>query len=132
MGRYFYVFNYLAKIPEQYCLLDNEETINPIIRKVVDLMHENINKPLDNRKCSKLVGLGINEFYELFKKEMHLTPLQYMLMLRLEHASILLRHSQSSIDKIAENCGFADRYHFSKAFKNHFGIPPVEFRKKHN
>ncbi len=125
------LFNYLAKIPEKYCLLDSEENINPIIRKAVDLMHENINVPFDNRQCSRLVGLGINEFYALFKQEMHLTPRQYMLMLRLEHSSILLRHSQSSIDKIAENCGFADRYHFSKAFKTHFGIPPVEFRKKH-
>lgn len=125
------IFSYLAKIPVEYCLAETEDTINPIIRKVIDLMHENINVPIDNFYLSRQAGLGINEFYNLFKQEMHITPRQYMLRLRLEHSSTLLRYSKQSIEKIAQNCGFADRYHFSKAFRSYFGFPPVEFRKIH-
>ena len=125
------LFSYLSKIPPQYCLSDTEETIDPRIRKVVNLMYEHIDAPVDNRRFCRLAGLGINEFYELFKKEMHRTPRQYLVMLRMEHASVLLRHSLSSIEEIAENCGYADRYHFSKAFRAYFGLPPAEFRRRH-
>ena len=131
LGVYAILFSYLSKIPQHYCLADSEETIDPRIRKVVNLMYEHINAPADNRRFCRLAGLGINEFYDLFKKEMHRTPRQYLVMLRMEHASVLLRHSQSSIEEIAENCGYADRYHFSKAFRSYFGLPPAEFRRRH-
>ena len=128
---YEFIFSYLDKIPAQCYLSESEQTINPAIRKVIDLMHENINSPVDNHYLSRQAKLGINEFYNLFKKEMHITPLQYMLRLRLEYSSTLLRYTKLTIDKIAENCGFADRYHFSKAFCNYFGLPPVKFRNIH-
>jgi transcriptional regulator GlxA family with amidase domain len=44
----------------------------------------------------------------------------------------LLRHGKLSIDEIAGKCGFADRYHFSKSFRKYFGLPPAEFRMRHN
>ena len=131
LGIYSVLFSYLSKIPQQYCLADTEETIDPRIRKVVNLMYEHISASADNRRFFRLAGLGINEFYNLFKKEMHRTPRQYLVMLRMEHASVLLRRSQSSIEEIAENCGYADRYHFSKAFRSYFGLPPAEFRSRH-
>jgi len=131
LGIYALLFGFLAKVPPALCLQGTEESIDPRIRKVVNLMYEHINHPIDNHRFCRQAGLGINEFYDLFKKEMHRTPRQYLVMLRMEHASVLLRNSQHSIEEIAENCGYADRYHFSKAFRSYFGLPPAEFRKRH-
>lgn len=121
----------LQQIPEAAFLSDKGEGIDPRIRKVVDQMNRHISTPVANFELCTLADMGKNEFYKLFKKEMHLSPRQYLLMLRMSHASQLLRHSRLSIDTIAGRCGFADRYHFSKAFRKEFGIPPGEYRKKH-
>jgi AraC-like DNA-binding protein len=120
----------LEQIPENF-LPEKQKGIPPAIRKVVELMNRRIGIPTANAELCLLADMGKNEFYKLFKKEMHLSPRQYLLALRMSHASRLLRHSRSSIDEIAAGCGFADRYHFSKAFRKEFGIPPAEYRKKH-
>ena len=121
----------LKQIPEELFLDDESEGMDQRIRKAVDLMYRHIGTPVANFELCKLVDMGKNEFYKLFKQEMHLSPRQYLLMLRMIHASSLLRHTALPIDDIAKQCGFADRYHFSKAFRKNFGIPPAEYRKKH-
>ena len=121
----------LAAIPAENILPSGAETTDPRIREVVDLMWRNISSPLDNKKLARKAGMGINSFYTLFKKEMNRTPGEYLLMLKMEQASVELLRSDTPIDQIAENCGYADRYHFSKAFRNYFGIAPGEFRKRH-
>ena len=45
-------------------------------------------------------------------------------------AFIMLGDPELPINVIAVKTGFADRYHFSKAFKAFFGISPAAMRKK--
>ena len=47
----------------------------------------------------------------------------------MEKAVQLLLHEGFSIKETADMLGFADRYHFSKAFKHYFGISPAQFVK---
>ena len=122
----------LAAIPAENILPSGAETTDPRIREVVDLMWRNISSPVDNKKLARKAGMGINAFYSLFTKEMNRTPGEYMLMLKMEQASVELLQSDTPIDQIAENCGYADRYHFSKAFRNYFGTAPGAFRKRHS
>jgi AraC-like DNA-binding protein len=53
---------------------------------------------------------------------------RHMRILRLERASGLLRMSTIRISEIAEQCGFASVFSFSRAFKHHFGVAPTDFR----
>ena len=63
------------------------------------------------------------------------TPKQYVMRKRMEFARELLLKGVLSIDEIAEQAGFSNRYHFSKAFKNYYSFPPIaycKFMKKKN
>lgn len=67
----------------------------------------------------------MSEFHFLrsFRQAFGITPYQYMLTKRLEHArGLLLQHK--SIGKTALVCGFPDSKTFSKAFIRVFGYPP--------
>ena len=49
---------------------------------------------------------------------------------RIEKASILLHHTDHSIDEIAELCGFGDRYYFTRVFTRQLGLGPAAYRKR--
>lgn len=66
----------------------------------------------------------------MFTREVGVSPQRYAMQHRLEHAAILLLETQDSVEQIAEACGFGDRYHFSRAFQQHWQIPPAAYRKQ--
>ena len=69
---------------------------------------------------------------KLFKKEMGMTPLEYMTQMRMKKAEMMLTAmwgSDYSVAEIGELCGFEDSLYFSRVFKKHFGCSPSVFAK---
>lgn len=67
---------------------------------------------------------------KLFKKEVGLTPLEYMTQLRMKRACVLLTMQGAenySISEIAQLCGFDDPLYFSRVFKKKYGVSPSAF-----
>lgn len=64
-------------------------------------------------------------------KETGLRPNDYILRLRLNRARSLLLDSEKPLWQIAEECGFANQYYFSRCFSEAYGLPPSEFRKQY-
>lgn len=50
---------------------------------------------------------------------------------RMQRATELLTLGQMSMDEIAKAVGYSSRSHFSRAFRDHSGLPPAEFRSLH-
>lgn len=70
---------------------------------------------------------------KLFKKEMGLTPLEYMTRLRMKKAESLLSAMWSrehSVAEVARMCGYDDALYFSRVFKKTFGCSPSAFGKQ--
>ena len=80
-------------------------------------------------ELSEEFGIEERTLRNLFNKTMGMTPKHFILKVRLEYASNLLLTSQLSLSSIAQKTGFANQYHFSKAFKEFFGISPEKYRK---
>jgi AraC-like DNA-binding protein len=59
------------------------------------------------------------------------TPIEDLIILRLEAASNLLATTHMPLKAIALSIGFCDEYYFSKAFHRHFGVSPGSYRKSH-
>lgn len=70
---------------------------------------------------------------KLFKKEVGVSPLEYMTSLRMKNSATLLTDmwtNQYSITEIAQMCGFEDALYFSRVFKKYYGCAPTKFAQK--
>ncbi len=68
----------------------------------------------------------------LYRREMHKTPHQHLMQLRLEHAKRLLRMRSTprySIQEVALLSGFDDANYFTRAFRQNTGVSPTQYRK---
>ncbi len=74
-------------------------------------------------------GYGVASFYRKFKAYTKLSPLQFLINLRLSNASKLLESTQYSISEIATLVGYDNPLYFSRIFCKHTGIPPSEYRQ---
>jgi len=72
---------------------------------------------------------------KLFKKEVGVSPLEYMTNLRMKSAETLLTAmwtNEYTISEIAQMCGFENSLYFSRVFKKHFGCAPSGYVKRCN
>lgn len=70
---------------------------------------------------------------KLFKKEMGVTPLEYLTGLRMKKAEILLSSlwtREYSVGEIAELCGYDNALYFSRVFRKRFGCSPTQYAHK--
>ena len=67
-------------------------------------------------------------FRRLFHQIYGLSPKQYLLNARFRRACVLLETSDDAISSVASVCGFESVYHFSRAFRQEFGVSPSAYR----
>ena len=90
---------------------------------------------MDNITVSKLATLGYVSpscFNRRFKKEIGITPIEYLIEIRIERSKTLLRRKNIPITEIAMRCGFGSNAHFSSCFQSRVGISPSEYRDKYS
>lgn len=71
---------------------------------------------------------------KLFKKEVGMSPLEYMTSLRMKNAERLLTTFWTSgytISEIGQMCGFENALYFSRVFKKYYGCSPSKFAQTH-
>jgi transcriptional regulator GlxA family with amidase domain len=103
-------------------------THQPKLQEVVALMEANLEEPIDLDNLAEYVDLSRRQLERLFQKYLQCTPSRYYLRLRLIRARQLLKQTSLSIVELAYVCGFVSTPHFSKCYREHFGVPPSDER----
>jgi AraC-like DNA-binding protein len=126
LNLYNLIISLVNKLPAD---LWQKNNIDPRIKEIIEFIENNPGIAEDNGFLASRIKMATNSFARLFKENIGLTPHIYINQVRIDRACDLLHHSNFSIDRIAEQCGFFDRYHFSKMFKKTLKISPAEYRK---
>ncbi|GJH13525.1 helix-turn-helix domain-containing protein [Caballeronia novacaledonica] len=91
-------------------------------------LERNCGRPISVGDAARTVAMSERNFLRLFKREMGLTPSQYLLQARLNLSCELLAKSDLPIDKIARRTGLTNGERFSKVFRKQFAMSPTEYR----
>ena len=75
-----------------------------------------------------MVGINRSYFSNLFKKELSVSPQEFLINYRLDKAAQMLSETEDSVGNVASAVGYADPLAFSKAFKQKFGVSPRSYR----
>ncbi|AEF54158.1 AraC family transcriptional regulator [Marinomonas posidonica] len=84
-------------------------------------------EPVSLQQLADLCHLSPSQFQRQFKAKVGMTPYAWFSRLRLEQAMKLLKAKIPGTD-VAQQVGFYDQAHFSKAFKHSFGVSPSQIR----
>lgn len=81
-----------------------------------------------NAELAEISGYSEHHFIQLFKRAAGRTPSRYVLERRVAVAAEKLVFTHLSVETIAAECGFANRFHFSRTFRSVIGTSPVAYR----
>ena len=75
----------------------------------------------------------LSRFYisHSFKKEIGMSPMEYLIAIRIKEIKILLRTTNYSISQVADIVGFTTPTYFSKQFRKSTGISPTDYREQY-
>jgi AraC-like DNA-binding protein len=106
---------------------DAERQLRPVLRYI----DSHLDEPLENARLAAFVHASESHFIRMFRRVVGCTPARHVQERRVSHAAELLARTNLTIDEIAERCGFANRFHFSRVFAQRMVEPPGRYRALH-
>lgn len=82
------------------------------------------------KDIASVAGLNRNSLFYGFKKKFGVSVSEYIHTRKLEHAKMLIEHSDQNLLDIAEQTGFRHQSSFITAFRKHYGVTPGKLRRQ--
>ncbi len=95
------------------------------------LIEEDLSAPVNVAMMAERCRLSPSHFSKMFRLRFSCTPARWQLERRLEIAAQRLIAGEDSLETIALTLGFANRFHFTRAFTRVHGDPPATYRRLH-
>lgn len=101
---------------------------NDRLNRALEFIDDNIEGQLSCEDVADVSGMSRRQLERQFKQYLKISPSEYVSQIRLLRAADLLSGTALSITEIAYACGFNSSTHFSKRFKEYFGVRPRDSR----
>ncbi len=123
------VYNILLSIIEENHINLTTKNLSPCVKRAVSYIKSNLTIQLSLEQIAEHAFVSPSTLTKHFRKELSLSPHDYIRDIVLFEAEQLLVKSDLSILEISEQFDFCDQFYFSRCFKEKFGISPREYRK---
>ncbi len=102
-----------------------------MIEGSISYINDHFSENLRTASLAKKANLSESRFIRLFSAISGKAPNQYICMVRINAAKVLLETTNKLLTEIAGETGFFDQAHFCKTFKRTTGLTPAKYRKQH-
>jgi len=101
------------------------ETVSePRVRRALLLMEQNLTRPVPIATVAQELGVSVRQLERLCREHVGVGPASLYRQLRMRYANWLIQNTDRSVTEIAIEAGFADCAHFSRQFKESYGLSP--------
>ena len=95
----------------------------------LDYLEKNIKNKLTLEKLARIASMSVSGYTAQFRKTVGLSPMEYLINLRINQVRQLLIHSDMELSEIAAACGFCDTNYMIKLFRMREKITPGKLRR---
>ncbi len=100
------------------------------LRLLFEEVAEQLHYPWSAVELAKRMHCAVPSLHRYCQKEYSLSPMQYVIQLRISRAKVLLKETHWTLDVIASQLGYASGLSLSKVFKQKEGVSPIIYRNE--
>ena len=102
---------------------------NEIIRRAQQYISSHIREKLSVPTVARMVDVSPSYLTALFHKNLQISPGEYIRRIKLQESKQMIRENSMNFTEIAAALQYSTVHHFSRQFKEKFGITPTEYAK---
>lgn len=108
---------------------NNLNSENRIIRRAQQYISDHLREKLSVPLVAQMVDVSPSYLTALFHKNLQISPAEYIRRLKLQESKQMIRENSMTFTEIAAALQYSTVHHFSRQFKEKFGITPTEYAK---
>ena len=100
------------------------------LQHLLEYIHAHYGEHITLDDLASTAAISKTEVMRCFKNVIGKSPMRYLMEYRLQQAANLLLHTERTVQKIGECCGFEDSSYFTKTFRAMYQVTPTEYRRR--
>ncbi|MGX7163211.1 AraC family transcriptional regulator [Enterococcus massiliensis] len=113
-------------------LSKKEKRQQQIVNYTIYFLENHYEEEITLEKLAQDQYISATYLSKIFKEATGMSPINYLITIRLSRAKELLKNDKLSIKEVATTVGYQDAFHFSKSFKKQFGTAPSNVVQEKN
>ena len=98
------------------------------ITSSINFIRENIRESINLKQLSEKACMSTTSFYRSFKRELGMSPIEFILNEKIKYAKKLLSNPKINIAEVSYATGFEDYNYFIRLFKKYEGVTPKQYQ----
>lgn len=132
IGHLYLFLDYLTRSAASMILKQGGRLRDFYIREAISFIEQNFQNDISIENIANCCGLNRSYFGKIFHDTVGKSPQEFLMSYRMAKAAELLKLTELSISDIGNAVGYPNQLHFSRAFKNIYGISPRNWRNENN
>jgi len=124
------IYGMLMKLLDKSGASGDGGTGHPVVDRAITYIQSHLTDRLSVDDISANAGYSPSYFSHIFTSETGMSPYQFVVKSRVEHAQQLLKTTRLAVQEIAFQCGFNSVANFCYTFRRVTGASPHEYRKR--
>lgn len=122
---------FLLRFYDDRLVITHDKKINRQIDYIKNYIDNNYSKDIKLEDLAQIAYMNKFHLISEFKQSYRVTPIEYLILKRIEVTKNLLVSTNYSMEEISDIVGFNSQSYFNQVFKKKVGITPSKFRKNH-
>ena len=107
----------------------NDDFMGFCVVSMIDLIKANLTEKIKLKTIADRSGMSASSMYRLFKNELGISPVEFILMEKIKIAKQYLSDKHVYIKNVSYEAGFEDSNYFIRVFKQYEGITPKQYQQ---
>lgn len=130
IGHLYLFMDYLLQSAKSTKLVSSGCMSDYYIKEAINYIEQNFQNNISIEDIATVCGINRSYLGKIFRNSIGRSPQEFLMNYRMVKATELLKLTPLSIADVSSAVGYENQLHFSRAFKNIYGVSPREWRNQ--